>query len=100
MTMTPGILRIELGAIAFADHYDWPATAATNPHLLEKQCRSEEEFVECLDRIAGWLIEHQELFVEVDLKRRERELSPPPTEMTLAEIEKALGYRVKIITEK
>lgn len=99
MGIIPATLRIELGDVTFAPHYDWAATAAANPCLLEKQCRSKEEFIECLDRIAGWLIEHREHSVATVLQTRERELAPP-TEMTLEEIEKALGYRVKIVEEK
>lgn len=96
MGITPATLRIKLGDVMFADHYDWAAASAENPHLLEKRCRSEEEFAECLDRIIGWLIEHRTSYVDVVLEKRERTLAPP-TEMTLAEIEKALGYRVKIV---
>lgn len=99
MFMVPSMLHINLGDRDYGTCYSWTETARKYPTLLAKQCRSKEELIECLDRVAGYLIAHGNYAMETILETREREIAPP-TEMTIAEIEKALGYRVKIVKEK
>ena len=66
------------------------------PHLYLNHEISDEELYNAINVIATALMQYKSNHLEVDLDKREK-LSTPVKEMTVEDVEKALGYRVKII---
>lgn len=60
---------------------------------------TDDELQNAVDTIITYFMQNDCFTVEVDLDRRDREFGPPK-EMTLEDVEKELGYKIKIITKE
>ncbi len=60
---------------------------------------SDEEIQHAIDVLITYIMQNQARTLEVDLDIRNREFAPPK-EMTLEEVERELGYKIKIITKE
>lgn len=59
----------------------------------------DEEIQNAIDVLITYIMQTQVRTLEVDLNIRNKEYAPPK-EMTLEDVEKELGYKVKIITKE
>ena len=72
------------------------------PNIIKhcgKSKMSEEYITDLLDTLVTYFYENDLQSIVVDLEQRNRYLEPAK-EMTLDEIEKKLGYKVKIVSDK
>ena len=72
------------------------------PNIIKhcgKSKMSEEYITDLLDTLVTYFYENDIQSIVVDLEQRDRYLEPAK-EMTLEEIEKKLGYKVKIVSDK
>ena len=58
-----------------------------------------KELAHAIDTIATFFMQNDKYALTVDLDEMEKFLKPP-VEMTIKEIEKELGYKVKIVGER
>lgn len=79
-----------------------------NPSLNSTECKhildkiglvTEDEMSHAVDTLITWFYQERVYKLDVDISERDRLLGPPK-EMTIEDIEKALGYKVKIIGGK
>ena len=68
------------------------------PYLLEGDAVCEQEAVEAMDTLIRYLYQNKKVQIIYDLEHRNKALAPV-REMTMTEIEKALGYKIKLINE-
>ena len=68
------------------------------PHIYLNSEVNAEELAHAIDTIATFFMQNNKNVLTVDLDERENFLKPP-VEMTIKEIEKELGYKVKIVGE-
>lgn len=68
------------------------------PYLFEGDAVCEQEALEAMDTLIRYLYQNKEVQIIYDLEYRNKALAPAK-EMTMTEIEKALGYKVKLINE-
>ena len=69
------------------------------PHIYLNSEVNIEELEHAIDTIATFFMQNDNYILIVDLDEREKSLKPP-VEMTIKEIEKELGYKVKIVGEE
>lgn len=69
------------------------------PHIYLDSEVNTEELEHAIDTIATFFMQNDNYILIVDLDEREKSLKPP-VEMTIKEIEKELGYKVKIVGEE
>ena len=69
------------------------------PHIYLNSEVNAEELAHAIDTIATFFMQNDKNALTVDLDEREKFLKPP-VEMTIKEIEKELGYKVKIVGEE
>ena len=69
------------------------------PHIYIDHEITNDELAHALDIVATAMMQRDSHTLIVDLDERERFLAPP-VEMTLAEIEQKLGYKVKVVSEE
>lgn len=69
------------------------------PHIYLDHEVSKDEVEHAIDTIITFFMQKDLKNMTVDLDRRENALKPP-VELTLEEIEKKLGYKVKVVSEK
>lgn len=68
------------------------------PYLLEGDVVCEQEVAEAMDTLIRYLYQNKQVQIIYDLECRNKALTPTK-EMTITEIEKALGYKIKLISE-
>ena len=61
---------------------------------------TEDEAMDALDLISLYIYQERIHKIIVDIDERNRGLAPASKEMTLEEIEKELGYKVKIVSKE
>lgn len=69
------------------------------PNIYLNHEITDKEFNIAIDTIITWFKDHSISNINVKLDDRDKELRPC-VEMTMEELEKQLGYKVKIVTEK
>ena len=70
-------------------------------HVTKKLGRSAtmDDVMDALDVVAAYLSEHDTYLIKVNITERNDSLRPAK-EMSIKDIEKALGYKIKIISDK
>ena len=61
---------------------------------------TEDEIMDALDLISLYIYQERIHKIVVDIDERNKNLAPASKEMTLEEIEKELGYKVKIVSKE
>lgn len=69
------------------------------PHIYLNEEITDEDFDKALDVVMTYFMQKQISYVTVNLEERNYEKSPVKT-MTLDDIEKELGHRIKIVNTK
>ena len=88
-------LRIDLVEDIFGYRSDSYITMATYPYICKKTV-SDKQFNDAIDMIITYSAQKGLNHIIVDLNERNLGLAPTK-EMTIEEIEKELGYKIKII---
>lgn len=69
------------------------------PYVYLKKEITDEDAERAIDILATFFMQRQLNFIDVDLEKRNDALAPAK-DMTLEEIEKELGYKIKIVKDK
>lgn len=69
------------------------------PHIYLDHEITHEELLHSYDVITTYFMQNNIYRVEVDLNQRDMSLAPP-VEMTIEEIEKKLGHKIKVVGNK
>lgn len=69
------------------------------PYIFVNHVVSDNEFNEAIDTIITYFMQRKLHCISIDLEERNNSYAPIK-EMTLNEIEKVLGYKIKIINDK
>lgn len=85
----------------YVDEQYWLANIHEDdyPNIYKKHKVTMEEMQNAVDIIITWLIQQNNNRIIIDLDERNKRLAPAK-EMTLEDVEKELGYKVKIVNKK
>lgn len=92
------ILKIELKDKCENTYFDTHITMVDYPYICKKTV-TDDQFYDSLDMIITYFAQKDMTKVIIDLNERNLGLAPTK-EMTMEEIEKELGYKVKLVNKK
>lgn len=97
------VLLVDPGFDKMTELHGYPKLYSIDcPNILEQfegKEISKDDAIKAIDTLAAYFYQEEICKMVMDIDERDRYLSPAK-EMTIEEIEKKLGYKVKIVGEK